>query len=77
MIGDNALAELERLCSDKISAAEEFNAAVRHQAEAYGLDPQALGRYVTARVRDRLEKLAAERDTLEQLQASFPFGPPQ
>lgn len=74
MIGSNQIAELERLYERQKDAAEAFSTAVKEQAEKHSLDPQGLGKYVRAKVRDKLEKLKAEQDTVEQLALSFDGG---
>lgn len=67
MLSNKTLAELERAYTQQKDASEAFRDAVKAQAEKHNLDPQALGRFVRARVNDKLEKLQAEQDTLEQL----------
>lgn len=67
MLSNKTLAELERAYTQQKDASEAFRDAVKAQAEKHNLDPRALGRFVRARVNDKLEKLQAEQDTLEQL----------
>lgn len=63
--------ELERLREAQLAANEAFGEAVKEQAERYELDPQGLAKFIRARVSDKLEKLEAERDTVEQLTMLF------
>lgn len=58
---------LETLCDEAREASSAFRNACNRQAEDHDMDPQALARYVRARVSDRVAKLDAERETWEQL----------
>lgn len=60
-------AELERAYTIAKDHTGAFNDAIKAQAEKHQLDPQGLGRYIRAKVNDKLAKLEAERDTIEQL----------
>ena len=80
MIPSASLRELEQACETAKDYTSAFNDAVKAQAEQYDLNPKALGRYVRARVADKLEQLRDEQDTVEQLQMAFdsptPTGEP-
>ena len=71
MLNDKTLNELELAYENAKMQAQAFNDAVKAQAEKHNLDPQALGRFVRARVNDKLEKLGKEQDTTEQLVLKF------
>jgi hypothetical protein len=70
-ISDEIMSELEILCEKSRMAQQAFREAVQDHADAHHLNPQALGRFVRAKVADRLDKLAAERETIEQLSMRF------
>lgn len=71
MIDAQTMAELERACQAAIDMAEAYGDVIRAQAEAHDLEATALRRYVNARVRDRLDKLKAEQQTIDQLELQF------
>lgn len=64
------LAHIEEMCllySSARMAAETFTEAVHAQADRTGISKSALRRYVTARVKDNLEGLDAEKTDIETL----------
>jgi hypothetical protein len=69
MIDSKTLGELEALCVRAKDYSSAFTEAVKVQAEKHQLDPQGLGRFVRAKVSDKLEKLKKERETEEALAA--------
>ena len=71
MIPKENLTELETLCERAKEHTTIFNEALKQQAEAYELNQAGLGRYVRARVADKMDKLKAEQDTVEQLALFF------
>ena len=71
MIHTKTLHELEHACGRAKDMTSAFNEAVKAQAEKHGMDPQALGKFVRARVNDKMQKFEAEQDTMEQLALTF------
>ena len=64
---DKTIAELENSYSTSKSYADAWNEAAAAVAEKHQIDPQGLKRYIRAKVSDKLAKLQAEIDTVEQL----------
>jgi hypothetical protein len=62
-----ALGGLERLCTAKIEAAEEFANAVKLAALKAGVDAPVLATYVTATVNDTLKKKQSQAEQLALL----------
>ena len=60
--------ELERLCSRKIDAAEDFTNAVKLIALKAGIDASVLSTFITAKVNDTLKK---KQNQAEQLALLF------
>jgi len=71
MIDSKTLGELEALCVRAKDYSSAFTEAVKVQAEKHQLDPQGLGKFVRAKVNDKLEKLAKERETQERLESQM------
>ena len=60
--------ELERLCTRKIDAAEDFSNAVKLAALKSNIDASVLSTYITAKVNDTLKK---KQNQAEQLSILF------
>lgn len=71
MIDAKTLDELEHACQRAKDMTAAFNEAIKAQAQKHGMDPQALGKFVRARVNDKMQKFEAEQDTMEQLALTF------
>ena len=63
-----ATEELEKLCSRKIDAAEDFTNACKLAALKAGIDASVLSTYITAKVNDTLKK---KQNQAEQLAILF------
>ena len=66
-IPDATIRELELLLEHAKDARGAFTDAIKAQALQYDLNKSGLGRYIAARVADKLKELNAELDTIEQL----------
>ncbi len=71
MIPTDVINELERCYQAAKDYSDAFNDAAKTQAELHELDPQALKKFIRARVNDKLDKLEAEQESLEQLTVAF------
>ena len=71
MIDAKTLDELEHAYQRAKDLNTAFNDALKAQAEKHDIDQQALGKFVRARVNDKMQKFQAEQDTMEQLSMTF------
>ncbi len=69
-----SLGELEALARAKDDAVELFGAQVDAVAVKAGLEPAVLKRYVQARVKDKIQKLAQQAAQLQLLFDEFGRG---
>lgn len=63
----DALEELEIACQRKIDATDSFNDACKAVAIKAGIEPNVLSSYITARVKDTLEKQQKKSDQMALL----------
>lgn len=63
----DALPELERACQRKIDAAESFTDACKAVALKAGIEPSVVSTYVTAKIKDTLEKQQKKAEQLNLL----------